>query len=98
MGSPQEDSLANRDTPIPVLQVHPADGSTPSTLTPTTEPGPGHKLSASKLKDKLEHLGDKSGRDPSSRMGDKMFNLYVHSTRTSTRSTELGCQESVPHT
>jgi hypothetical protein len=90
MGSTQEDSLANRDTPIPVLQIHPADGSTPSTLTPTTEPGSSHRLSASKLKDKLENLGDKSGRDSSSRMGDKMFNLYVHSIRSHTHRKELG--------
>jgi hypothetical protein len=78
----QEDSFANRDTPIPVVQLHPADGSTPATLTPSTEHGGSHRLSASKLKDKLESLGDKSGRDSSSRMGDKMFNLYVSRTQT----------------
>jgi hypothetical protein len=78
MGSTEQDSLANRDTPIPVLQVHPADDSTPTILTPSTEHGSSHRLSASKLKDKLESLGDKGGRDSSgSRMGDKMFNLYV---------------------
>jgi hypothetical protein len=77
MGSTEQDSFVNRDTPIPVLQIHPADGSTPATLTPTAEHGVSHKLSASKLKDKLESLGDKSGRDSSARMGDKMFNLYV---------------------
>jgi hypothetical protein len=77
MGSDNQDSLVNRDTPIPVVQIHPADGSTPSTLTPGTEHSGSHRLSASKLKDKLESLGDKSGRDSSSKMGDKMFNLYV---------------------
>lgn len=77
MGSTEQDSLANRDTPIPVLQIHPADDSTPTILTPSTENGSSHRLSASKLKDKLESLGDKSGRDSAGRMGDKMFNLYV---------------------
>lgn len=79
MGSDKQESLVNRDTPIPVVQIHPADDATPSALTPNTESGPSHRLSASKLKDKLESLGDKSGRDSSNRMGDKMFNLYVKS-------------------
>lgn len=77
MGSTEQDTLANRDTPIPVLQIHPADGSTPATLTPTTENGASHHLSASKLKHRLESIGDNGARDSSSRMGDKMFNLYV---------------------
>jgi hypothetical protein len=74
----QQESLVNRDTPIPVVQLHPADGSTPKAVTPSTETGSSYRLSASKLKDKLESLGDKHGHDTtSSRMGDKMFNLYV---------------------
>jgi hypothetical protein len=78
MGSDEQESIVNRETPLPVVQInHPADGSTPSTLTPSTEHGASHRLSASKLKDKLESLGDKSGRDSASKMGDKMFNLYV---------------------
>ncbi|KAF1918330.1 integral peroxisomal membrane peroxin-domain-containing protein [Ampelomyces quisqualis] len=77
MASTPHDSLANRDTPIPVLQIHPADGSTPSTLTPTTASASTHRLSATKLKDKLQNLGDKTGRDASSRMGDNMFHLYT---------------------
>jgi hypothetical protein len=77
MGSSGADSLANRDTPIPVVQIHPADGGTPTAATPSTEHGASHRISASKLKDKLESLGDKSGRDSSHRMGDKMLNLYV---------------------
>jgi hypothetical protein len=82
MSSTEPDSLVNRDTPIPVVQLHPADGSTPATLTPSTEHGSGHRLSASKLKDKLESLGDKSGRESSSKMGDKMLNLYVSAARS----------------
>lgn len=77
MASDEQDTFANRETPIPVLQIHPADDSTPKILTPSTEHGHSRRLSASKLKDKLESLGDKSGRDSAGRMGDKMFNLYV---------------------
>ena len=78
MGS-NADSLVNRDAPIPVVQLHPADGSTPKSITPTAESGRSRRLSASKLKDKLESLSDKHGHDTtSSRMGDKMFNLYVY--------------------
>lgn len=83
MASGQGEPLVNRDAPIPVVQLHPADGSTPKAVTPAAEAGPSrpghsHRLSASKLKDKLESLGDKHGHDTtSSRMGDKMFNLYV---------------------
>lgn len=78
MASDEGDSLVNRDTPIPVVQLHPADGSTPKAITPSADTGASHRLSASKLKDKLESLGDKHGHDTTtSRMGDKMFNLYV---------------------
>ncbi|KAH3951661.1 hypothetical protein HBI56_082680 [Parastagonospora nodorum] len=77
MASDEQDTFANREAPIPVLQVHPADDSTPKILTPSTEHGHSRRLSASKLKDKLESLGDKSGRDSAGRMGDKMFNLLL---------------------
>ncbi|KAF2822122.1 Pex24p-domain-containing protein [Ophiobolus disseminans] len=78
MGSNAE-SLVNRDTPIPVVQLHPADGSTPTAVTPSTDGGSSHRLSASKLKDKLESLGEKKHDHDttSSRMGDKMFNLLL---------------------
>lgn len=65
-------SLANSDTPIPVVQIHPADS--PGIRTPNPEHGL-HRLSASKLKDKLESLGDNMGRESTSRMGDRMINL-----------------------
>jgi hypothetical protein len=66
------DSLANRDTPIPVVKVQGAsnDGTPTASDTKTS-----HRLSASKLKDKLESLGDTMTRESGSRMGDKMFNL-----------------------
>lgn len=78
MGSDTAETLANRDTPIPVVQVHPADDGTPTgsaIRTPNIDSGSSHRLSASKLKDKLETLGDNMTREHSSRMGDKMFNL-----------------------
>lgn len=74
MSTDKSSSLANRDTPIPVVQIHPAD--TPGSRTPNQEHG-SHRLSASKLKDKLESLGDNMNRDSASRMGDRMINLYV---------------------
>jgi hypothetical protein len=75
MGSDGSESIANRDTPIPVVQVHPASGSASGVRTPHAGTGTSHRLSASKLKDKLESLGDNMTRENSSRMGDKMFNL-----------------------
>ncbi|KAF2126858.1 Pex24p-domain-containing protein [Dothidotthia symphoricarpi CBS 119687] len=72
MSAREPDSVANRDTPIPMVQIHPADDRTPN-----TDDGKTHRLSASKLKDKLESLGDNLGRDSSSRMGDRMVNLLL---------------------
>ncbi|CAN9204727.1 unnamed protein product [Alternaria sp. RS040] len=75
MGSDNAESLANRDTPIPVVQVHHASNDG----TPTTERPHSHsrRLSASKLKDKLESLGDNISRESSSRVGDKMMNMLL---------------------
>lgn len=78
MSSKGSDSLANRDTPIPIVHVHPADDGTPTASgirTPKNGDGPSHRLSASKLKDKLESLGENANRESGNRMGDKMFNL-----------------------
>lgn len=77
MGSENADTFVNRDTPIPVVQIHPADDDTSAARTPNSRPGHSRHFSASKLKDKLESLTAKGGQDPSNRMGDKMFNLYV---------------------
>lgn len=72
MSNNNSTSFANSDTPIPVVQIHPADS--PGSRTPN--PGRGsHRLSASKLKDKLESLGDNVSRESTSRMGDRMINL-----------------------
>ncbi|KAF3010025.1 hypothetical protein E8E13_011454 [Curvularia kusanoi] len=75
MSSQNASSFANSDTPIPVVQIHPADGSGPRT--PNPEHGSHHRLSASKLKDKLESLGDNMSRESTSRMGDRMINLLL---------------------
>jgi hypothetical protein len=79
MGSDNSESFANRDTPIPVVKVHGAsnDGTptAPDSRTPNADTKTSHRLSASKLKDKLESLGDNMSRESGSRMGDKMFNL-----------------------
>lgn len=69
MDSTTADSLVNRDTPIPVVHIHPVDGAS------TTGHRLSHRLSATKLKDKLESLGENVHRESSSRMGDKMLNL-----------------------
>lgn len=72
MASDNSESMANRDMPIPVVQVQHASNDG----TPTAEKGSSHRrLSASKLKHKLESLGDNITRDSSGRMGDKMMNL-----------------------
>ena len=79
MGSENYESFANRDTPIPVVKVHGASNDgTPTAAdsrTPNADTKTSHRLSASKLKDKLESLGDNMTRESGSRMGDKMFNL-----------------------
>ncbi|KAF3046907.1 hypothetical protein E8E12_006757 [Didymella heteroderae] len=74
MSKDNSGSIANSDTPIPVVQIHPADGSGPRT--PDPEHG-SHRLSASKLKDKLQSLGDDMSRESTSRMGDRMINLLL---------------------
>lgn len=74
MARDNSESIANRDAPIPVVQVqHASNGGTP-----TADKGSSRRLSATKLKNKLESLSDNMTRDSSSRMGDKMMNLYVH--------------------
>lgn len=73
MAHDSSESIANRDAPIPVVQVqHASNGGTP-----TADKGSSRRLSATKLKNKLESLGDNIARDSNSRMGDKMMNLYV---------------------
>ncbi|KAF2709962.1 Pex24p-domain-containing protein [Pleomassaria siparia CBS 279.74] len=53
MSNEQSDSVANRDTPIPLVSVTGPDNQTPNAQDDTK-----HHISASKLKDKLQSLGD----------------------------------------
>jgi hypothetical protein len=70
--------FANRDTPIPVVSItSPGDAS--SSRAPTSDSR--HRLSASKLKDKLQSLGDNMDRSESpNRFSDKMFTMCVFLT------------------
>lgn len=73
MANEQADSIANRDTPLPVVSITGPDDSRPR----TPENGSRYRLSPSKLKDKLESLGDNTNRPESpSRVSDKMFSMY----------------------
>ncbi|CAE7033633.1 hypothetical protein CFE70_004845 [Pyrenophora teres f. teres 0-1] len=73
MAADNSDSFANRDAPIPVVQVqHASNGGTP-----TETKGKSRRLSASKLMHKLEHLGENIKGESSNRMGDKMMNMLL---------------------
>lgn len=68
--------IANRDTPIPVVSITGPDEHS-ADRTPSNHDGPRHHLSASKLKDKLESLGDSIGKtDSPSRVSDRMLTMY----------------------
>ena len=82
MSDQAADSFANSDTPIPVVSVTgPDDHSRPS-LASTPGSDSRHRLSASKLKDKLQSLGDGLDRSESpNRFSDKMFTMYLRPSR-----------------
>lgn len=76
MGKEQSASVANRDTPIPMVSVTGPDAS--EGPTPSAQDGTKHRLSASKLKDKLQSLGDDIGRSESpSRVSDRLLTMYI---------------------
>ncbi|KAF2689147.1 Pex24p-domain-containing protein [Lentithecium fluviatile CBS 122367] len=78
MSNEQSEPFVNRDTPLPVVAVTGPDDSRPRT--PTNDNGLRHRLSPSKLKDKLESLGDNIGRPESpSRVSDRMFSMLLSS-------------------
>ncbi|KAJ4305718.1 Peroxisome size and maintenance regulator [Kalmusia sp. IMI 367209] len=84
MSNEAADPFVNRDTPIPVLSVTgPDDQSRPSSSAGSRTPsndGSRHHLSASKLKGKLESLGDSVGRqESSSRVSDRLFTMLLSS-------------------
>lgn len=76
MSNEEADPFVNRDTPIPVVSItSPDDPSAPKT--PINQDASRHHLSASKLKDKLESIGDNFGRPESpSRVSDRLFTMY----------------------
>ncbi|KAL5392132.1 hypothetical protein DPSP01_000653 [Paraphaeosphaeria sporulosa] len=79
MSDEAADAIVNRDTPIPVVSItSPGDHSRPSSSrTPTDS---RHHLSASKLKDKLQSLGDSHEQSESpNRFSDKMFTMLLSS-------------------
>lgn len=77
MSNEDADVFANRGTPIPVVSItSPGDQSRPSLAETTGDSR--HRLSASKLKDKLQSLGDSHEQAESpNRFSDKMFTMYV---------------------
>jgi hypothetical protein len=69
--------LANRDEPIPVLSVTtPGEGSGPRT--PNQHEVSKSHLSASKLKHKLETIGENIGKESPSRVSDRLFTMCVN--------------------
>ena len=77
MSDQAADSFVNRDTPIPVVSVTGPDDHSRPPLASTPAIDSHHRLSASKLKDKLQSLGDGFDRSESpNRFSDKMFTMY----------------------
>ncbi|KAF2251169.1 Pex24p-domain-containing protein [Trematosphaeria pertusa] len=79
MSNEQSEPIANRDTPIPVVSVTgPPDHSRPPT--PSNENGSQRHLSPSRLKEKLESLGDNFARPESpGRVSDRLFTMLLSS-------------------
>ncbi|PVH96970.1 Pex24p-domain-containing protein [Periconia macrospinosa] len=79
MGSEQADPFVNRDTPIPVVSVTGPDhhsAAASGVQTPSNNNGALHRLSPSRLKDKLDSLG--SGESPG-RVSDRIFTMLLSS-------------------
>jgi len=73
MANEHAEPFVNRDTPIPVVSV---TGPESEGRTPIKEDGSKHHLSASKLKDKLQSLGDGLERSESpSRVSDRLLTM-----------------------
>ncbi|KAH7132660.1 integral peroxisomal membrane peroxin-domain-containing protein [Dendryphion nanum] len=69
--------VANRDAPIPVVSITSPDDNS-ADRTPSNQDGSKHRLSATKLKDKLESLGDNIGKSESpSRVSDRVFTMLL---------------------
>ncbi|KAF2014980.1 Pex24p-domain-containing protein [Aaosphaeria arxii CBS 175.79] len=77
MGEDSAQTIANRDTPIPIVAVTSPDSSKPRT--PVVPDESSHRLSASKLKGKLESLSTRSESPSrgSDRVSDKVFTMLL---------------------
>ena len=76
MDNEAADSFVNRDTPVPVLSITSPDEQARPSSSRTPSSDSRHHLSASKLKDKLQSLGDGFDRpDSPNRFSDKMFSM-----------------------
>jgi hypothetical protein len=79
MSNQEARPIANRDEPIPVLSITtPGDGSGPRT--PVQNEAHKSRLSASKLKHKLESLGEDFKKESPSRVSDRLFTMYTQFT------------------
>ncbi|KAF2644083.1 Pex24p-domain-containing protein [Massarina eburnea CBS 473.64] len=84
MGSEPVEPFANRDSPIPVVSVTAPDepsGSVSGVRTPSSDKGSRHhRISASKLKHKLDSLGDILNHpDSPGKMSERMFTMLLSS-------------------
>lgn len=76
MSNDAADPFVNRDTPIPVVAITGPDDQSRASSSQTPSNDSRHHLSASKLKDKLQSLGDGSDRPESpNRFSDKMLTM-----------------------
>lgn len=82
MSNEDPDPFVNRDAAIPVVSItapdeHPASSAS-GVRTPSRDSNSRHHLSASKLKDRLESLGDNLTRPESpSRVSDRLFTMLL---------------------
>ncbi|KAF2865532.1 integral peroxisomal membrane peroxin-domain-containing protein [Massariosphaeria phaeospora] len=77
MSGEQADAVVNRDAAIPIVSITGPDDHS-SVPTPSSQDSSGRRLSASKLKDKLESLGEKLDRqDTPNRVSDRLFTMLL---------------------
>jgi hypothetical protein len=77
MSAQEARPLVNRDEPIPVVSISsPGDNSRPRT--PNQHHASKPHLSASKLKNKLESLGENFVKESPSRVSDRLITMFVH--------------------
>ncbi|KAF1951225.1 Pex24p-domain-containing protein [Byssothecium circinans] len=100
MSNEQADPFVNRDTPMPVVSITGPDerSSTASGIQTPNNNGSRLRLSPSKLKDKLESLGDNITRPESpSRMSERVFTMLLSSVLPSEKLDDDDDDSSTPH-